>query len=61
MNEVLGVFDLGIPIEHFLFVLLIIFVIFCACYIRNGQIYKPIIDVIICYLYVSSCWLDYSL
>ena len=40
MNEVLGVFDLGIPIEHFLFVLLIIFVIFCACYIRNGQIYK---------------------
>lgn len=58
MNEVLGVIDLGIPIEHFLFVLLIIFVIFCACYIRNGQIYKDqllmLLFVIYMYLLVGS-------
>ena len=56
MNEVLGVFDLGIPIIHFLFVLLVIFVIFCICYIKQGQIYKGqlLILLFVIYIYVLA-------
>lgn len=56
MNEVLGVFDLGIPIIHFLFVLLVIFVIFCVCYIKQGQIYKGqlLILLFVIYIYVLA-------
>lgn len=56
MNEVLGVFDLGIPIIHFLFVLLVIFVIFCVRYIKQGQIYKGqlLILLFVIYIYVLA-------
>ena len=52
----LGVFDLGIPIIHFLFVLLVIFVIFCVCYIKQGQIYKGqlLILLFVIYIYVLA-------